>query len=287
MALSANAKVDGRITNKPKASIQVVNAATIYSGAAVALCGPTHGTAASQGRIKPWATLAGEIPFGWKILDSVLGVTSPAAGTPIPEGELDLSSRFLQDIAVAAITGDRTDVGKLVYMSDDNTFTVTRPAVGIPMGMITRSRSATRCDVYMFSAETMVAIGLSGNAKYTWFIGMMSAGAGTGNVATGIVAPHHGRISAVYGIVTVDATDADVQQTINFEIGGVDVTGGVITWLFSDTLGTKKAGTAITAANVFHEGDLIDIETMATVAGTTADPGLMALYATVEVLPGL
>lgn len=287
MALSSNSKVEARPAVKPKASIQVVNAAVIYSGAAVALCAPTHGTAANQGRTKPWASLAGEIPFGFKILDQITGNTSPGAGVQIPEAELDLGARIYEALTITGLAGDRTDTGKLVYMSDDNTWTLTRPALGIPFGIVLNSRSATTADVYMFSVENLLTLGMSGNGSYTWHLGCVTPTGTTGNALTGIVAPHHGKITDFYGIVACDATDVDVDISLNLAIGGTNVTGGVITWLFSDAYGAKKAGTAITAANEFHEGDLIDVEAVYNAAGTATDPGLMNLYAKVEILPGL
>jgi hypothetical protein len=287
MALSANSKVEGRVLTYPKQQVQVVNAATIYSGAHVALCGIDHATTANRGRVKPFAALASEIPFGWHVFQEVLGNTSPGTGVPIPEGEVFLGARLYQGVTVTGVAGNQTDVGQEVFLSDDNTWTLTRPALGVPMGIIVRSVSATTCDVYMFSWETIMALMLGGAAKYTWHLGSVTPTGGTGNALTGIVAPHHGKIVDFYGIVACDATDADVDISLNLEIGGVNVTGGVITWLFSDVYGVKKSGTAITALNVMHEGDLIDVEAVYNAAGTATDPGLLNLYATVQIVPGL
>jgi len=106
---------------------------------------------------------------------------------------------------------------------------------------------------------------------------------------TGIEAPHHGRITRVYGIVSRAATDADVDIDINLEIDGTNLTGGVIEYLFSDAIGTKKAGTAITddGLNAFHEGSLIDVEAVVNTAGTATDVGQMAIYAEVQTDFGL
>jgi hypothetical protein len=111
--------------------------------------------------------------------------------------------------------------------------------------------------------------------------------AGSGNVATGILMPCHGRFLTVYGQVARIPTDADTSHSFNLEIGGTNVTGGVVTWLFSDALGAKLAGTDVTAANEFHSGDALDIEVVVNTAGTATDPGLMNLFATYETLPGL
>lgn len=292
MALTANSKVEARPAVKPKASIEVVNSATIFSGAAVALCGPDHGTAANQGRTKPWASLAGEIPFGFKILDSVLGNTSPAAGSQIPEAELDLGARIYEQLTITGLTGNRTDTGKLVYMSDDGTWTLTRPAVGIPMGLVLNSRSATQADVYMFAAETMLAIALAGCGKYTMHLGAISAATAAatylmGSNSTGITMPHHGKFTSVFAICTRANSDVDVSIDATLKINDVAVTGGVVQLRFGDAFAAVKAGTAVTGTNIFREGDKVQVGSTVNTAGTATDPGTYSLFATVETLPGL
>lgn len=292
MALSANSKVEARPAVKPKASIQVVNAATIYSGGAVALCGPDHATAGNQGRTKPWASLASEIPFGFKILDQVLGNTSPGAGAQIPEAEIDMGARIYEALTVTGLTGDRTDHGKLVYMSDDATWTLTRPAAGIPMGIVVRSTSATTADVYMFSAETLLAIALAGCGSYTMCIGAITVATAAatyllGTNSTGITMPHHGKFTSVYAICMRANTDVDVSIDANLKINDVATTGGVVQLRFNDAFAAVKAGTAITGNNVFHEGDKVQVGDTVNTAGTASDPGQYTMYATVQTLPGL
>jgi hypothetical protein len=104
---------------------------------------------------------------------------------------------------------------------------------------------------------------------------------------TGIGAPCHGRILSVYAQCVEANTDADVSSTINLEIAGTNVTGGVVTLAFGDTEGDKKAGTDVTAANIFHEGDAIDVELTVGTAGTNTDPGLYNLFVEYETLPGI
>ena len=69
----------------------------------------------------------------------------------------------------------------------------------------------------------------------------------------------------------------------NLEIGGTNVTGGVVTIADGDVQGDKKSGTAITGAAVFHEGDLIDVEA---VVGTANTGGRFDLFAKVIRKPG-
>ena len=266
-----------------KIGYEIVNAAAVYFPEYQALCGPNHGTSASKGRQKSLTSAAHEIPIGFQDAGYLLGNTSAAQ---MIKGECD-ARNIVRRVPVANLTGDRTDHGIPIYMTDGNTPSIVRPSVGLPFGIIVEYISTTEAWVMFFSFEVLTALAFCGGGKEVKLVGIATAGAGTGNVATGVKLYGHGKITACYGIVIVDATDADVVQTLNLELGGTDVTGGVITWSFGDTIGTKNAGTAITAANEFHDGDLLDIETVATVAGTTSDPGLIAVYAEIEYLPGL
>lgn len=281
MALSANASYT--IRDNKRIAVEAFNAAEIYNGAYLMGGSRDHATANLPGRVRAFNDEAGAIPLGF----ATQRATGNTSASPIVEAEVDLAGRVMKNIAVTGLAGTVADNFRLVYMTDDATFTLTRPTLGHPIGVVTRWLSATNADVYFFGFGELCAIGMGGAAKRRELLCLVTAGATTGNVATGILCPSHGRILSVYGIVVVDATDADVQQDINLEIDGTNVTGGVVTWLFSDAVGAKKAGTAVTALNVFNEGSLIDVETTATVAGTTADPGLMAIYADVLVEPGL
>lgn len=283
MALSANGQAVIR-GGQTLGQAEAVNAAEIYNQGFLMLGSRDHGSAAVIGRARAWNDEVGAIPFGF----STARTTGNTSASPIVKAEVDLQARVHTNVAVTGLTGDVTDTGRVVYATDDNTFTLTRPTLGHPIGIVSRWISATNADVYFFSFGELCVLGMSGAGKPgLWLLGTVTAGAATGNVATGIVATCHGRILQVYGIVVVEPTDADVVQTINLEIGGTNVTGGVVTFQFDSAVGAKLAGTAVTAANIIHEGDLIDIETVATVAGTTADPGLVNIYADVLVEPGL
>lgn len=288
MAASVNSKVEARPILHPKAQIQVVNAATIFSGSQVALCGIDHATAANRGRTKAFAGAAGEIPFGWKTLDQVLGNTSPGAGVAIPEAELDLSGRIYEALAVTGLTGDQTDVGRIVYMSDDNTFTLTRPTRGVPMGICVRSTSATTADVLMFAVETILGLCLNGAAKAYLPLGSKQwAAIANGDIVTNMVLPNHAKILSVFAVVDEAMVGAGGTVDINLNIDGTNVTGGVVTvsTAVGATRGTVIAGTAVTAANFYREGSLLRV--IAANAGGTRTSGVFELYATVEYMPGL
>lgn len=80
-------------------------------------------------------------------------------------------------------------------------------------------------------------------------------------------------------ITTTLGTGASASQVLNLEIGTTNVTGGVLTLLLADTdtLGKKKAATAITAANVGTASDTISLEVAASGTVFTAGAGFALL----------
>jgi hypothetical protein len=280
MALSANGQAV--IRGPQTLSFEAVNAAEIFNQSFMMLGSRSHATAAVQGRARAWNDEVGAIPLGY----SMARTTGNTSASPIVRAEVDLQGRVHANVVVTGLAGTVADVGRVIYMTDDNTFTLTRPTLGHPIGIVSNWISATNADVYTFSFGELCAIGFAGCGRQSWLIGIANGVESVGNHATGIVAPYHGRILSVYGIVYEPIVDADATATFNLEIGAVDVTGGVITWATADVLGDKKSGTAVTALNVFHEGDLIDLECAAGTAGTAAD-GYMAVYADVLIEPGL
>jgi hypothetical protein len=80
-------------------------------------------------------------------------------------------------------------------------------------------------------------------------------------------------------VFTTLATGAGASQILNFEIGTTNLTGGALTLLLADgdTLGKKKAATAITAANVGTAADTISLEVAAGGTVFTAGQGTLLL----------
>lgn len=262
-------------------ALPIAAASVAYEGSYLQVGRSFHGTAAIRGDLAPYNDEIGAVPVGL-CHQGGTGVTAATVfGAFDPRGQL-------RKVAVTGATAQATDAMRWVYGSDDGTWTLTRPsALAMPLGVVWEYVSGTTCWVYFLSFGELLCLQASGAAGEDVLLGVVTEGAATGNMLTGIRLSGHGLITACYGIVTEDATDADVVQTINLEIGGVDVTGGVITWAFGDAIGTKLAGTAITAANRFHDGDLLDVETVATVAGTAAAVGKLSVYATIVREPGL
>ena len=273
MALAANGTAVLR--ESAQIAMQAVNAAAIYNQARVMGGDRSHAT---PGRVGPCAAADGEIPLG----RATSRQTGDTGATPIVEATVDTQPYVAKNIAVTGLAGTYADNLRKVYQVDDLALTIVKPASNaLPVGVISRFISATNADVYFFGFDALCAIALAGGGQTTMLVGIVNGVESAGNHATGIVMSGHGRILAVYGVVFEPITDADATATINLEIGGTNVTGGVITWATADVLGDNKAGTAVTAANVFHDGDLLDIEVAAGTAGTAAD-GYMAVYATIE-----
>lgn len=270
-------------------NFQVVNGATAYLGAKLALCTPTHGTSASRGRVSGWTGVAGEFPIGWSATSKTVGDTS---ANPIPNVGVLAQDVVVDNLAVAGLASSdfQADNLKYVYATADGTFTLTRPSAPnrTPCGMVICGKTASVCDVLMFGAVTQAVIAACGSNIRTIPIACVGVGiTGSGNLATGIKLSGHGKILETYAVCLIGPTDADVDIDANLEIGGTNVTGGVIELIAADVAGDNKAGTAITAANEFHDGDLLDIEGVVNTAGTASDPGLYQVYITVEYLPGL
>jgi hypothetical protein len=268
-------------------NFQIVNAAVMYAGAKAAICTPTHGTAASRGRMKPWSGAAGEFNAGWYRQSKQAGDTS---ANPIVNGALMSDDCIVEALTVTGLAGTNADHLAYVYASDDGTFTLTRPAAPnrTPVGVVWRYRTAAICDVFMFGFQTSLLLSALGGMVETICVGTIGVGiAGSADLLKGYKLSGHGKIIDTYAICVHSPTDADVDVDANLEIGGTNVTGGVIELVTADTVGLLKQGTAITAENEFHDGDALDVDGVVNTAGTAADPGVYNLYITVERLLGL
>jgi len=296
MALTA-AKIR-RLSDAGRAQNHVQDTEVAYKGAFLALGASIHGTAGKVGRVYAYNDEAGAIYWGLMTsgggsgssqgADSVTGDATDAASLDANKAASITDAMEIDAINVTGASAT-TDAGLLVYATDDDTLTLTRPTVGCPIGFVLEWRgSGTSCRVQMFSVAQVMAIALGGSGKRTWCIGSVAPVlTASGNLLTGIVAPHGGVITDVYAICVRGPTDVDVDIDANLEIGGTNVTGGVVALVTADVAGDKKAGTAVTAANVFHEGDLIDVEGVVNTAGTITDPGLYNVYIEYTTLAGL
>lgn len=188
-----------------------------------------------------------------------------------------------------AVTGASaiTDVLKLVYATDGQTMTLTRPTTGLPIGFVSKWISATLCDVQLFSLESTRILSAVGT-KQTICLGRMNSASLEGTAAADLlsyVAPNGFKIDKFYAKCEgFDAGLTGGAQTFNLEIATVNVTGGVLSLGHADgnaitDLAVEVDATAITALNECKAGDTIQVELVASGTGFTAAQDVwFALY---------
>lgn len=275
-ALATSADVRDRSLNG--LSFQAKNAATSYAGGDVAID--------ANGYLKAAAGAAGEMIVGRQIKEgSVLGNTS---ATPPTEATVAVDDYILESVPVAGAS-TIAHLKRIVYCDTDNIKTdlsLTRPTRGQPRGIIVRFKSATSFDVLMFGLKSMLANQSVGTREEISFGSYTNAALINGNIRTGQIMQFHGKVISVHGYVQAAFTGSGGTAAINLEIDTVDVTGGVVTasTAAGGTIGTKLAGTAVTAANEFYEGSVVDVEVAST--GGTQTLGQVEVFAVVERLPG-
>lgn len=134
MALSANKNRDFRPGNGGYVkSFIVKNGVTVYQGSLV-------GIDRTSGHVFPWTVETGQ--------DNIfLGVAKEkVVGDGVLVVGVICTGVELVQVAVTGVTAV-TDTLKPVYLTDDDTLTLSAPAAGKPVGQITKWYSSTTCDV--------------------------------------------------------------------------------------------------------------------------------------------
>ena len=144
--MAASAAVE-RDTSEPRLSRNYV-----VKSASVAYPGALAGLDPVTGRTTPWADVANYQFLGF--YDGNATATGNAGGTV--SASVDTSGRTLENVSVVGVTA-LTDVGKRVYASDDNTFTLTASANVNAIGRLVRWRTSTFGDVQLFTANDYTA----------------------------------------------------------------------------------------------------------------------------------
>lgn len=189
-----------------------------------------------------------------------------------------------------------TDVGKFVYCTDGQTLTLTKPSVGVAFGIVTYWHTSTTCDVYLFDFVEGVLLSLVPPAKRLISLGQICSYALEGTSAIDLISytsTEHFLIDSVHArCIKPDAGLVAGAQTVNLEIGTTNLTGGVVTLGYANCDATADLyvaidGTAVTAANEVHQGDVITAELAASGTGfTAAKQGIFELYVMATMLPG-
>lgn len=252
----------------------VESAETTYAGGDVAL---------AAGYLKAATGAAGDIPCGMAIATSQLGSSA------LETQSIDPSDTVLKAVPVSGAS-TIADVGKVVFISTDNPkadLTLTRPTRGYARGLIVKFNSATSFDVLLFGMTTMLAMQGVGQREIVELGTFANAALVTGNIVTAQIMRYHGKIISLHGLVQTAFTGSGGTADVNLEIGGTNVTGGVLTvsTAAGGTIGLTVDATAITAANEFNEGSVLDVEVANT--GGTQTAGSVRLYMVCERLPGI
>ena len=263
----------------------VLSGATIYKGAMV-------GLVLGTGTVTNYNDATNQMFVGY------------ADKKVVGDGTLKIPLRLANDILQSiTVTGaaSAADNGKVVYMTDENTFTLTRPAAyARAVGLLLFWRTSTTVDLMLFGLAHGAVLALAGGCKRTIYLGSVDTRALEGTSATNLMTSYvlwgHGQIKNFFA--TTDGFDASYgagSQALNLEIDGTDVTGGVLTVAYTDMDGAadkpiRLSATAITAANEFHDGSLLDVE-LATggtgySAGLAEGPNSVALFIDVEYKAG-
>lgn len=201
-----------------------------------------------------------------------------------------------------AVTGTtaKTDIGKPVFATDGQTLTLSAPATGLPQGFVVDWISGTTCDVYLYTYKESLALLNYAGKPYGYKI--MDFGTFPSNALQGTAAAtlltlpasyeHYKIISLHAQCVAHDNAAVAGSQALNLDIGGTNVTGGVLTLAYTNCdaytdMGTAIDATAITAANEVHQGDVLSLEMAGSGTGFTADTAsAFKIYAIIQEMPG-
>lgn len=139
---------------------RVANAQTIYFGSYVGMPG-TAALTSSRGYAVPYSNqltieylgLAIGSPFNLSTSNTIVGNTS---ATPVPEVSVEIAP-FVELQRVVTGVSAQTDVGKAVYLSNDNDMTLTS-SYAAAVGRVEYWWSSTTCDVLLYGRIASIVI---------------------------------------------------------------------------------------------------------------------------------
>lgn len=226
---------------------------------------------------------------GAKDGDNVSGLTGDSGGTKYAVAR---SGEIIKNYSVTGASAV-TDIGKAVYCTDGQTLTLTKPTAGKPIGYVVKWNTSTYCDIYLLTPYQQMIASQDGH-KEVMFLGYVGTNVLDGNALTllKITAHTHFKITKFYALPSAYDTGIIAgAKDLSLEIDDVAVTGGVISLAYtncdaSGDIGTAVAGTAITATNEVHEGDVIDVVSNAGTGFTAAKVAGFNLYLEIVRLAG-
>ena len=183
------------------------------------------------------------------------------------------SGRMIKSKAVTGATAI-TDYGKKVYVTDNQTYTLTKPTTAIPVGWVKAWISATLCDIQLFTgSELLMLSGIpeSGQINMGYLSAQSLGGTGALTVLTA-VANKRVTLTSVSAYPQMDDAAVGGAQTFTVDIGGVSATG-TLSLGFADCDDLVNVGVpvtqALTVAVTANQGDAITLELVASGTGFT------------------
>jgi len=232
---------------------------------------------------------AGLIPCG-VVVDQYVGDHDSLTGDGTVKA-VCRSGIILESVAVTGASAI-TDIGSPVYATDGQTLSLTAPTAGMPFGVVTDWHSSTTCDVYAYKPWESMANAAEEETIYLGYVSAQSLGGTAAADLLKYTAPYRMQIDSLYAYPNIDDAATAGSAVCNLEIGTTNLTGGALTLneaacdAIAD-LGTVVSATAITAANIANEGDVITLEA-ATGATAFTDNTVAGfnVYMDVTKLPG-
>ena len=234
--------------SRAKQAWQAKNAEVFYFGSLVGLL-------PSTGRAEKWSDTDGLLFLG----KAAKACTGNTAATPPVEVMVDQEGEVNEDVAVAGLAGTVADNGRLVYATDDGTFTLTPTILVGAVGWIHRWRTAAVADVCFFTPREYEQRNQPLVVSLPITLAQIT---GAGDVLTTWTPGFAGRIVKAAFAVTTVVTTAAKAATLNLEIGTTNLTGGTIALTSANCtpLGAVVAAAAITAGNRFAASDTVSVE---------------------------
>jgi hypothetical protein len=239
---------------------------TFYADDLVDLYGPE--AAANNGLADKHGQVLNRIPLG-NAAGRLIGLGVAQTAT------LKVGSNVLQPVVQRTVTGvtGAGDVGKEVFSSDENTYTITVPASFVtPVGVIVRWLTGTTCLVWMYGFECLRAKEFAAHGLVRLNLGVIDgASIANGNMLIDEPLQFHGQIESFYARCQKVPTGAGAAATLKLQIkpsGGAYADVGAPTTIalaLANTLGQVIPSAAIplvlsgAGMNVFHDGDKLQV----------------------------
>lgn len=240
----------------------------------------------------------GNRPVGFvasfSVRDTGVTDTGDTAATPPPEAVVDIGGGVIERATVTGVA-DQTAVGKKVYATGVNTFTLTETAFLGAVGEVTRWHAGTTADVLFYSAEAMGSV-FGRVTRDEWLVGTVSTLALRSTTTRTIGHRRLGGYGRIRGIwakstgfhVGHNAGSMGLTFLLGTSTAGAAtvITGGRVALEFtridaSGDLGAVISGTAVTAASEFDEGSICFIRRSGATAFTATAPVTFEVWADV------